>query len=73
MLFYYKELEEKTASTDLTRLYFRVHTLIQIFCTLFICFALNSDFSIDLLLNVSFKTFDSFGKHEPTKVLISLC
>ena len=60
MIFCYKELEEKTASTDLTRLYFCVHTSIQIFCTLFICFALDSDFLIDLLLNVLFKIFDCF-------------
>ena len=38
MLTYYKQTKAETTSTNLTWLYFNLHILIRIFCTLFICF-----------------------------------
>ena len=41
MLTYYKPVEAKPVSTNLTWLSFNLHILSQIFCTLFICFVHN--------------------------------
>ena len=63
--------EVKTASTNLTWLYFYLHILIQIFCTLLIFFCARLSFAIDLLSNVLFQAFDYFWKHVFSKLLIS--
>ena len=41
MLTYYKPVEAKPVSTNLTWLYFNLHISGQLFCTLFICFVHN--------------------------------
>ena len=50
----YKQLEAKTASTNLMWLYFYLHISLRIFCTLFICFVLDG-----LLQLICFRMFRS--------------